>query len=151
GPGDFIVMTNSETYLAFEQLIYSVRTGKPAFDKVFGSPRFDWLSQHPEQAAFFQRSMVALGQGNNQAVAEAYDFGPFTRVVDVGGGHGQLLSEILARYPHLNGVLFDLPSGVAAAERGAGGNLPRTEFVAGDFFESVPAGDIYVIKRVVHD
>jgi hypothetical protein len=151
GPRDFIRMINSEAYLAFEQLLYSVRTGKPAFDKVFGSPRFDWISKHPEQAALFQRAMIALSQGSNEAIAEAYDFKPFTRIVDVGGGHGQLLSAILARNPHLSGVLFDLPSGVAAARQGAGGGLPRTEFVAGDFFESVPAGDVYVIKKVLHD
>jgi SAM-dependent methyltransferase len=151
GPGDFVRMINSEPYLAFEQLLHSVRTGKPAFDKVFGSPRFDWLSEHPEQAALFQRAMVALSLGSNEAVADAYDFTPFARVVDVGGGHGQLLSAILARNPHLSGVLFDLPSGVAAAQQGAGGDLSRTEFVAGNFFESVPDGDIYVIKKVVHD
>jgi SAM-dependent methyltransferase len=151
GPGDYVRMINSEAYLAFEQLLHSVRTGKPAFDKVFGSPRFDWLSEHPEQAALFQRAMVALSLGSNEAIADAYDFTPFARVVDVGGGHGQLLSAILARNPHLSGVLFDLPSGVAAAQQGAGGDLPRTEFVAGDFFESVPAGDIYVVKKVVHD
>ena len=151
GPGDYVRMINSEAYLAFEQLLHSVRTGKPAFDKVFGSPRFDWLSEHPEQAALFQRAMVALSLGSNEAIADAYDFTPFARVVDVGGGHGQLLSAILARNPHLSGVLFDLPSGVAAAQQGAGGDLQRTEFVAGNFFESVPAGDIYVVKKVVHD
>jgi hypothetical protein len=151
GPRDFVRMINGEAYLAFEQLLYSVRSGKPAFDKVFGSPRFDWLSEHPEQAALFQRAMVALSQGDNEAVAEAYDFGPFTRIVDLGGGHGQLLSAILARNPHLSGTLFDLPSGVAAAQRGAGGPLPRTEFVAGDFFQSVPDGDLYMIKKVIHD
>jgi SAM-dependent methyltransferase len=151
GPRDFVRMINSEPYLAFEQLLHSVRTGEPAFDKVFGSARFDWLSEHPEQAALFQRAMVALSQGSNEAVAEAYDFRQFTRVVDVGGGHGQLLSAILARNPHLNGVLFDLPSGVAAARESAGGGLPRIEFIAGDFFESVPSGDVYVIKKVVHD
>ena len=54
GPRDYVRMVNSEPYLAFEQLLHSVRTGKPAFDKLFGSSRFDWLSNHPEQAAFFQ-------------------------------------------------------------------------------------------------
>lgn len=151
GPRDFVRMINSEAYLAFEQLLYSVHTGKPAFDKVFGSPRFDWLSEHPEQAALFQRAMVALSQGSNEAVAEAYDFRPFTRIVDVGGGHGQLLSAILARNPHLSGVLFDLHSGVAASHQGVGGDLPRTEVIAGNFFEGVPVGDVYVIKKVVHD
>jgi hypothetical protein len=81
GPGDLVRMINSEVYLAFEQLLHSVRTGMPAFDKVFGNPRFGWLSEHPEQAALFQRAMVALSQGSNEAVAEAYDFRPFTRIV----------------------------------------------------------------------
>jgi SAM-dependent methyltransferase len=151
GPREFVHMMNCEAYLAFAELSHSVRTGTPSFEKVFGSPRFDWLSQHPEQAAFFQRAMVALSQGSNEAVAEAYDFTPFKRVVDVGGGHGRLLSQILARNPHLNGVLFDLPSGVAAARAGAGGALPRTEFVAGSFFDSVPPADVYVLKKVIHD
>lgn len=140
GPSDFIRMLNREPYLAFAQLGHSVRTGLPAFDEVFGRPRFDWLAEHADEAALFQRAMVALGQGSNEAVAEAYDFAQISRVVDVGGGHGQLLSAILARNPHLSGVLFDLPSGVAAAKAGVGGALPRTEFVAGSFFESVPPG-----------
>ena len=139
-------------YLAFERLAYSVRTETPAFDNVFGKRRFDWLAEHPEQAALFQRAMVALGQGSNEAVAETFDFRPFSRVVDVGGGHGQLLSAILARNPHLSGVLFDLPSGIAAARAGVGGDLPRTELVAGDFFEAVPPNsDVYILKKVIHD
>lgn len=152
GPRDFIRMLNREPYLAFAQLGHSVRTGLPAFDKVFGKPRFEWLAEHADEAALFQRAMVALGQGSNEAVAEAYDFAQISRVVDVGGGHGQLLSAILARNPHLSGVLFDLPSGVAAAQAGVGGALPRTEFITGSFFESVPLGaDVYVLKKVIHD
>lgn len=151
-PREFVRMVNSEPYLAFEELRYSVRTGMPAFDKIFGKRRFDWLAEHPEQAALFQRAMVAFGQGSNEAVAEGFDFGLFSRVVDVGGGHGQLLSAILARNPHLSGVLFDLPSGIAAAKAGVGGDLPRTELIAGDFFEAVPPNaDLYVLKRVIHD
>lgn len=151
GPGDFIRMINSEPYASFGQLLHSVRTGKPAFDKVFGSPRFDWLSKHPEEAALFQRAMVSLGQGGNEAIADAYDFSAFKQLVDVGGGHGQLLSAILAHNPHLRGVLFDLHSGVAAARAGAGGDLPRTDFVVGDFFKAVPPSDAYILKKVIHD
>ena len=151
GPSDFIRMINSEAYLAFEQLLHSVRTGKPAFDKVFGKARFDWLSEHAEQAALFQRAMIALGRDEAEAIAMAYDFRPFTRVVDIGGGHGHLLRAILSRNPHLTGILFDLPSGVAAARQDAGADLKRIELVAGDFFESVPAGDVYVMKKVIHD
>jgi len=151
-PCDLVRMLNQEPYLAFAQLGHSVRTGLPAFDEVYGKPRFDWLADHPDEATLFQRAMIALNQGSNEAIAEAYDFGPFSRVVDVGGGHGQLLSAILTRHPHLSGVLFDLPSGVQMARSGAVGSLPRTEFVAGSFFETVPQGaDVYMLKKVIHD
>jgi SAM-dependent methyltransferase len=147
---DVVRMLNKEPYLAFTQLGHSVRTGLPAFDKVFGKPRFDWLADHPDEAVLFQRAMMALNQGSNEAIAEAYDFRPFSRVADVGGGHGLLLSAILKRNAHLCGVLFDLASGLPTAR--AAGGLPRTEFVAGSFFETVPQGaDIYVLKKVIHD
>jgi hypothetical protein len=151
-PRELIRMLNREPYLAFAQLGHSVRTGLPAFEEVFGKPRFDWLADHPVEAALFQRAMISLSQGSNQAIAEAFDFGSFSRVVDVGGGHGQLLSAILARHLGISGVLFDLPSGIEAAAIGAGGDLPRTELVAGSFFDAVPAGaDVYVLKKVIHD
>jgi hypothetical protein len=151
-PRDLIRMLNGEPYLAFAQLSHSVRTGLPAFDEVFGKPRFDWLADHPDEAALFQRAMITLSQDSNEAIAEAYDFGAFSRVVDVGGGHGHLLSAILARHAHLSGVLFDLPSGIQMIRSAAGSNFQRTEFVTGSFFESVPRGaDVYVIKKVIHD
>jgi len=151
-PRELIRMLNGAPYLAFAQLGHSVRTGLPAFDEVFGKPRFDWLADHPDEAALFQRAMITLSQDSNEAIAEAYDFGGFSRVVDVGGGHGQLLSAILSRHAHLSGVVFDLPSGIQMARPGAGGNLQSTEFIAGNFFESVPHGaDVYVMKKVIHD
>ena len=103
---DFIRMINREPYIAFSKLSHSVATGRPAFDEVFGKARFDWLADHPAEAELFQRAMIALSQGDNEAVAEAYDFLPYSRVVDVGGGHGQLLSLILDRHQHISGVLF---------------------------------------------
>ncbi|MGZ5096316.1 MAG: methyltransferase, partial [Burkholderiales bacterium] len=123
----------------------------PAFEQVFGAPRFEWLASHPEQAEIFQRAMIAISQGSNEAVADAYDFSASLHIVDVGGGHGQLLSLILARNPHLSGILFDLPAGIAAARAGIGGKLPRSELIAGDFFQAVPAADTYILKKVIHD
>jgi hypothetical protein len=149
---DFIRMINREPYVAFSKLDHSLTTGRPAFDEVFGKPRFDWLAEHPAEAALFQRAMMAMSQGDNEAVAEAFDFRPFTRVVDVGGGHGQLLSAILDRNQHLSGVLFDRPSGVESAKSQSGSASSRIEFVSGDFFKAVPSGaDVYILKRVIHD
>ncbi len=152
GPRNFLRMINSEAYLAFGRLRDSVRTGQPVFEAAFGKPRFDWLADHPEEAALFQQAMVSLGAGANQAVAEAYDFGRHSHVVDVGGGHGQLLSAILARHPNLTGALFDREAGIASATVGASDEAARIKLIAGNFFDSVPAGaDVYVLKKVVHD
>jgi SAM-dependent methyltransferase len=151
-PRDFIRMINSEPYAAWGQLLHSVRTGGTGFEHVFGAPRFAWLANQPEAAALFQRAMIAVSGSANLEAAEAYDFAGCKRVVDVGGGHGQLLSAIVTRNPHLAGVLYDLPAGIEAARKGVGGPLPRCELVAGDFFKSVPEGaDIYIMKKVIHD
>jgi SAM-dependent methyltransferase len=150
-PRDFIRMVNREAYAAWGQLLHSVRTGQPAFEHVFGAPRFEWLAEHPDAAALFQQAMVALSQGGNFEAARAYDFSGCRRVVDVGGGHGQLLSAIITLNPHLSGVLLDVPAGLEAASKGVGGPLPRCELVTGDFFASVPTSDTYVIKKVIHD
>jgi SAM-dependent methyltransferase len=96
--------------------------------------------------------MIARSQGDNEAVTEVYDFLPYSRVVDVGGGHGQLLSLILDRHQHISGVLLDRPSGVDAARARAGSASGRIQFVSGDFFDAVPSGaDVYILKRVIHD
>jgi O-methyltransferase domain len=152
GPRNYLRMINSEAYLAFARLSDSVRTGEPVFEAVFGKPRFDWLADHPVEAALFQQGMVSVGAGADAAVAEAYDFGSHSQVVDVGGGHGQLLSAILARHPNLHGTLFDRKAGLASATSTPGDAVARTRSIAGDFFDSVPAGaDVYVLKKVIHD
>lgn len=149
---DMIRMMNRQPYLAFSELGYSVSTGLPAFDLVFGKARFNWLAENPEDAALFQRAMISLSQGDNEAVAEAFDFSPYSRIVDVGGGHGHLLSLILDRNSRLSGVLFDRSSGIDAARARAGTSSGRTDFMVGDFFEAVPAAaDVYILKRVIHD
>lgn len=88
------------------------------------------------------------------AVVAAYDFSPVRRLVDVGGGSGQLLAVILQKYPAMHGVVFDLPEAVAGAKAllEATGIADRCEVVGGDFFTAVPAGgDAYVLSNVIHD
>ena len=141
-------------YPAWGELLYSVQTGRPSFDKVFGKPVFDYFAEHPEQAQIFNRSMTELTRLVEPAVLEAYDFSPFKRVVDVGGGHGSLLASILKRNPHLEGVVYDAPQVVEGARarfeaEGLGG---RARAVGGDFFASVPeGGDAYLMKHIIHD
>jgi hypothetical protein len=134
-------------------LYESVRTGEPAFQRVFGQRFFEYLATHPGDAAVFNAAMTQGIAWSTPALLAAYDFSRFERLVDVGGGEGALLRDILAATPRLRGLLFDLPAVVA----GAGGILAgeiaaRCEIVGGDFFDSVPEGaDAYLLKGVIHD
>jgi hypothetical protein len=143
------ILFGDEHYASWGELEYSVRTGKTAFDKVYGKPCFDWLAEHPEQAANFDAAMVAVHGMESAAMCEAYDFSSFGAVVDVGGGNGSLISQVLERFPTVKGVLYDLPHVVERAKP----NLPaRCAAVGGSFFESVPAGgDAYLMRHIIHD
>lgn len=132
---------------------HSVRTGEPAWGHAHGSEVFEYFAANPRQAEIFNGAMTDMSVGTAPPVVEAYDFGGFRKLVDIAGGHGYLLSQILKATPGLKGVLFDLPQVVEGApallERE--GVSERVERVAGDFFASVPAADAYVMKHIIHD
>ena len=139
--------------LGWVNLEYSVRTGKRAFDKVYGMSIFKYFEQHPELCELFNQSMSNLSSLDGPAVADAYSFDGFHSLVDVAGGHGFLLATILARHPHLKGTLYELPHVVAGAKSGAlKPVLDRCTFASGDMFSCVPAGaDAYIMKHIIHD
>ncbi len=139
---------------SFEEILYSLETGKPAFDKVWGMPVFDYFAQHPDAASHFSESMVGFHGSEPPTVAEAYDFSGVQTVVDVGGATGNMLAALLSRHPGLRGVLFDLPHVVrdAPALLKARGVEERVTIETGSFFERVPAGgDAYVLSHIIHD
>jgi hypothetical protein len=112
------------------------------------------MNSHSDAAARFNTHMVVLTDVEAQALVDAYDFSAIRHVMDVGGGHGALLSAILKAHPHLRGTLFDQPATAEGAkprfERA--GLLDRCEVVGGNFLESVPAGaDLYILKNIIHD
>jgi hypothetical protein len=142
-------------YGAAAGLLEAVQHGGVPFEHVHNVSFFEYLAQHPERGVEFQASMVDRSRQEAAEVVAAYDFGSFGRLVDVGGGHGVLLTEILRAVPRLQAVLLDrLPVVERARERlEAAGLAERCEFVAGDFFEAVPPGGdaAYVLSRVIHD
>jgi O-methyltransferase domain len=142
------------TQQAWGDLLHSVETGEPAFRRVFGMASFDYLAEHPDEAANFDAAMAGFTKRIATAVAEAYDFSPFHRIVDIGGGNGLLLAGILTAYPALAGIIFDLPHVAARAEEQIRelDLADRCEIVGGDFFKEVPSGgDAYLLKHVIHD
>jgi hypothetical protein len=121
---------------------------------VHGTDVWSYRSTRPQELEIFNRAMTSLSAAAAQAVVEAYDFGRFRRIVDVGGAQGGLLAAILSRHPGVEGVLFDQPSVVVGAPEvlAARGLAGRCQVVGGSFFDSVPEGcDAYLLKSVIHD
>jgi len=141
-------------WTSWGRLTDSVRTGKPAFGAPAPDVFVEMARRDPEGAALFNDAMTALSGPVRAAVLDAYDFSRFRSVVDVGGGHGALLSSLLIAHPDLRGVLFDIAPVIdgARAPIAAAGLADRCELVAGDMFAAVPrGGDAYLLKWVVHD
>jgi SAM-dependent methyltransferase len=137
----------------FEHIVETVRTGRPGFDIEFGQGVFEFVSQNPQAAAVRDAAMSERTAALAPSVADTYDFSDVRTLVDVGGGKGTLLAEILRRHQHLHGVLLETPP-VADRARAvlAAVAADRWEVVAGDFFERVPDGaDCYVMANVLHD
>jgi hypothetical protein len=135
------------------ELYESVRTGEPAFERIFGQHFFEYLGAHPADAAIFNAAMTQGISWTTPALLAAYDFSRFRQLVDIGGGEGALLRDILAATPKLQGVLFDLPAVVAGAREILTDTIAaRCQVVGGSFFDSVPEGaDAYLLKGVIHD
>jgi hypothetical protein len=140
---------------SWKDLEYCVQTGEPAFRRNSSyADTFEAMAANPEQAKVFDEAMATFAPMTAAAIAASYDFSPFRRLVDVGGGNGTLLLGILNANPHLNGIVFDLPHAAekARAKIAAAGLQSRCEAIGGDFFEEVPPGaDAYIIKHVIHD
>ncbi len=141
-------------YQPFGHLIHSIQTGERA-SKLFRDNDWEYMQQRPELAAIFDDAMTTMSLMQAPVIAEAYDFGQWQSIMDVGGGNGILLSRLLQRRQNLRGVLADQPHILERArERGfLGGELARrTEMKDCDFFREVPTGcRAYVMKNVIHD
>lgn len=134
-------------------LTHCVKTGEHAIKKRHGYDNgFDYFQKNPKALSVFQGAMTSFSSVVAEALVEGYDFSPFRKVADVGGGHGLTLRAILSKNPSASGVLFDLPDVAAGAKAVLGDLAARCEVTGGDFFKAVPAGcDAYVFKHIVHD
>jgi SAM-dependent methyltransferase len=140
---------------AWGSLLEAVRTGAPAYHTVFGRPFWEDLAAHPEIAASFDALMGPTGHGiPDPEVLIGGDWEAVRTVVDVGGGTGALLAEILRARPNVRGILVDLPSAVARSGEliQAAGVADRFTAVGQSFFDPLPPGaDVYLLKKVLDD
>jgi hypothetical protein len=149
-----VVMLGEEQDRCWGDLLETVRTGEPAFERLFGRPIFDYLGEHPEQARIFDAAMTGFSGRETRAVLDAYDLSGVGTLADIGGGAGSKLAGILGRYPAMRGLLFDLPHVVERARPmlEAAGLSERCDIQGGDFFERAPEGaDVYILGHIIHD
>ena len=143
GWDDFAVLFGGVWYRAVERLDAS---GNAVFPDIFGTDFWAWLAKHPEDRARFDRAM-AQGSDTRIERLETVEWRDGETVVDVGGGNGSLLTELLKLQPDLYGIVFDLPETVR--DESLFGE--RLEFVPGSFFDRVPEGDVYMLATILHD
>lgn len=147
-------MGNPFHFKVWSELPYSVATGKTAVDYIYGKPAFEAINDNPEIAYDFNTAMTCLSNQLAPAVLDAYDFSGINTLMDIAGGHGAVLCGILARYPRMKGILFDMQSVIQEAkclicERKM---EQRCIPIAGDFFKSIPPGaDAYYLQHIIHD
>jgi hypothetical protein len=140
-------------YPAWEKVLYSVNTGAIAFDHVYGASKWQYMMQHPDEARIFDEAMASFSSVVIAEIVSAYDFSGSGTIVDVGGGDGSLLAAILKANAGARGILADLPHVAAGAIRRLTneGLSDRCDVAGGDFFETVPSADTWILKWIIHD
>ncbi|MEV7027556.1 methyltransferase, partial [Kitasatospora sp. NPDC093558] len=167
GVRDLVLYNGSESVRRpYGEILHTVRTGRPAFEHVFGRPFFAGNGAaaqgdtHPADTqpagtgALFDRAMTQMSRSTTHLFTSQYDFTRFSRIADIGGGQGFFLSAVLNATPGSTGVLLDRPHVVADAARhlAEAGVEDRVSIVPGDFFHPLPADcDAYLLKQVLHD
>jgi SAM-dependent methyltransferase len=141
---------------AWGTLLSAVRSGKPAYHEAFGRGFWEDLDAHPAIGASFDALMGQPGHGvpDWRVLVDPADWESVRTVVDVGGGTGALLAEILRARPEVRGTLVDLPRTVARSGEvfQAAGVADRVTTVGQSFFDPLPGGrDLYVLKNVLGD
>ena len=150
-----IWINEPEHWKVYGDLMHSVKTGEPAWDKTHGEPVFPYLFKtNPELGAIFNKAMTGYSHQTIVPLLEAYDFSSASVIADIGGGLGHLLGAVLQANSGSTGVLFDLPEvlqGAPAMLRSYGVS-DRVEVTVGDFTEDIPVvADVYMLKHIIHD
>ncbi len=145
------LLWGGETYLAWAEAEYSLRTGRSAFRKLYGQSLFERIRDRPEQLRSSHRAFASYARHDYRSLAEAWDFGIHDHILDAGGGTGELAFALLRAYPDLTATVMDLPEVIREAEP-PDELTDRCRFAPGDFFEQWPvSADAVILARVLHD
>jgi len=146
-----MVLNDDAVLRGWQTIDQVLQTGKPSFNEVNGMDFFQYLAADSMRSENMARFMRGIYGPEGPRIAAGFPFGRFGRILDVGGGSGNILADLLHAHPALKGAVFDLPRTAEVArqflaEQGLG---DRFEVIAGDFFaEMTPGYDAYFVKSV---
>jgi hypothetical protein len=138
--------------LSFTYLLNTVRTGGPSFAEMYGRSFWEDLNADHERVAEFARMQAA--NVAQSGIEREYDWADAKHVVDVGGGNGELISQVLTAHPHLRGTVVELPTTAESARMALAesGLSDQCSVVAGTFFDPLPKdADVYMLSKILHD
>jgi hypothetical protein len=148
-----MVLGTGGQYLIWSEFLTTVQTSLAQAERALGAPIFDYYANHPDEAAIFRATMQDVSNGVASEIAGLLDTSTYSVAVDVGGADGALVHSLMQHNPRLYGIVLDRPevAAAAAAAAQARGLADRSEAIGGDFFKSVPEGDLYLLRFILHD
>ncbi|MFC2142246.1 methyltransferase [Acidobacteriota bacterium] len=139
---------------AWKYFLESVKTGETAFEKAHGMSVSNWLEKNPRAAEVFNEANAIKAASSHRAIVDVYDFSGINTLIDVGGGLGVLMAEILIANPLMEGIVADIPSVIQNTQKviQARGIEDRCQAIKCDFFKNIPSGgDAYLMSNILHD
>jgi O-methyltransferase domain len=157
---NFALLVGLESFKkSIDDLLYSIQTGENSFKHANGIEIYQHLERNQKEAQIFNSAMASLTSVHASLISSMYDFSQFNTIIDIGGGQGKFLLNILKDNPNVQGILFDLPHAIQSAKESANVKdeadvhdiFSRCKLIEGDFFKSIPAvgADGYIIKNVI--
>lgn len=137
---------SAEHLNAWQNLDFSIKTGKSSFEEIYKKPFFDFLNDNPEKLHAYHKAMYQYAKDDYKRLPNVIDFGKHKSVMDVGGGYGAVLESIKAKKPIVECILFDLPKVI---DRVTNANIKK---IGGSFFDKIPnQSEAIILSRVLHD
>jgi len=137
---------SAEHLVSWQNLKYSIQSGKSSFEQIYKKPYFDYLNEHPEKLCKYHKAMFEYAIEDYKELPLIIDFGVHNTIMDVGGGYGAAISLIKAKHQNSKCFLFDLHNVV---DQVTNKNIER---IGGDFFDKIPkCAEAIILSRVLHD